>query len=119
MEHPDPKIQKNQKQFLEKCPPEQREFHEKLFRIGNATYRYHQLAQKSEPTVEYFLEWLQGLPENIRKDMSEMGFDRCKTMLPFTRYVNERNDVGMDQFLKENLTLQDYEAYKESGENLD
>lgn len=118
MKHPNQKIQKNQKQFLEKLPPEKREFHAQLFRIGNTTYRYHQLAADAEPTIKYYNEWLEGLPENIKKGMKEMGFERCKTVLPFTRYVNERNDIGLEQFLKENLTIQDYEAHLETGDNL-
>jgi hypothetical protein len=82
-----------------------------LFRIGNATYRYHQLATESEPTEEYYFEWLQGLPENIRKDMKERGFEGCKNILSFTRYVNERNDIGMDEYLKENLSPEDFKAH--------
>ena len=49
--------------------------------------------------------------------MEEKGFEECKSVLPFTRYVNERNDIGLDEFLKENLTIQDYEAHKKMGEN--
>ena len=118
MEHPLEKYRISQKKFLESCPPEERDWHAQFFRIGNATFSYHQLAANSEPTIEYFKEWLEGLPENIRKDMEEKGFEECKSVLPFTRYVNERNDVGLDQFLKENLTIQDYEAHKKMGGNL-
>jgi len=111
MKHPEEKYNKNQAKYLEKCSPEQREFHAQLFRIGNATYRYHQLATESEPTEEYYFEWLQGLPENIRKDMKERGFEGCKNILSFTRYVNERNDIGMDEYLKENLSPEDFKAH--------
>ncbi len=38
MKHPDPKIQKKQEEFLKNCPPKDREFHARLFRIGNTSY---------------------------------------------------------------------------------
>lgn len=88
MKHPIKKRHDNQAEFLIKCPSELKEFHAQLFRLGNATYRYHryhQIASQLEPTEDYFLEWLEALPENIRKDMKEKGFEQCKTMLPFTR----------------------------------
>jgi hypothetical protein len=65
----------------------------------------------------YFDEWLCGLQENIKDIMRSKGFEGCKTILPFTRYVNERNDVGMDEWMKENLSDEDYKAYKAQGKD--
>lgn len=112
MNHPDPQIQQNLEEFLKRCPENQRDFHAMLFRIGNATYRYHQLAASASDIPEsYFKEWLEGLPANIRVNMEREGFERCKTMLPFTRYVNERRDIGMDDWMKEHLSEEDYSVY--------
>jgi len=33
--------------------------------------------------------------------MRMLGFEACKTMIPFTRYVNERNDIGMRDWMQE------------------
>ncbi len=44
----------------------------------------------------------------MRKD----GFEACKTVLPFTRYIMEKNDVGMEEFVKENMGDEDYAEYK-------
>lgn len=52
-----------------------------------------------------------GTPENISKDMKEKGFEYCKRSLPFTRYINEKNDIGMDEFVK-SLMGEEYEEYK-------
>ena len=112
MKHPNPKIQERQDEFLKNANPEEREFHEKLFRIGNAYYVYHQNAGEKEIPIEYFNEWLSGLPEPIKSDMKNRGFDECKTILPFTRYVNERRDVGMDDWMKEHLSESDFEFYR-------
>jgi len=117
MKHPNPEIQKNQEKFLEECPEDQKIFHERLFRIGNTTIAYHQHALNvSNKTQEiYFKEWLEGLPSHISADMREKGLQKCKTMLPFTRYVNERNDIGMEEFMKEHLSEEDFNYYKEMG----
>ncbi len=117
MKHPSEKCQKNQEEFLKKCPEGEREFHAQLFRIGNATYRYHQLA--SQPDIKslrlYYEEWLEGLPKNIQVAMRNQGFEACQNHIPFTRYVNERTDIGMDEWLKQHLSQEDYKAWSEQG----
>lgn len=114
MKHPLKKCQISQAEFLKNCPPEEREFHEYMFRIGNASYIYHTQANKdvSEETLRvYYEEWLEGLPDNIRKGMKAKGFEGCKTTAPFTRYVNERSDIGMTDWMKEHLSESDFKEW--------
>lgn len=115
MKHPNPQIQQNQEEFLKQLPEEERSFHAALFRVGNAAYRYHQLANTTEindKTLQlYFREWLDGLPINIRISLEEKGFEYCKTTMSFTRYVNERQDIGMDEWMKEHLSEDDYKQW--------
>lgn len=116
MEHPNPECRKKQQEFLKNCPPEERELHARLFRCGNAAYVYHQLAkapQNKDSLKLYYEEWLQGLPSNIAEDMKKKGFEVCRTMFPFTRYVNERADIGMRDWMKEHLSEEDYNYYIE------
>ena len=117
MKHPNPKIQKNQDDFLEKCPENEREFHARIFRIGNATIYYHRLADCANDTTLrlYFREWLEGLPVHIREDMERKRWEKCKTMLPFTRYVNECSNIGMDEWMKEHLCEEDFAYYKKQS----
>ena len=114
MTHPDKQIQMNQAIFLNERPPEEREYHATMFRIGNAVYIYNQLAFETSQKKQkmYYAEWLEGLPDNIRKSMEQRGFEGCKTSFPFTRYVNERNDIGMDEWMREHLSPEDYQWYK-------
>jgi len=114
MIHPNPLNQKNQRDFLLQCSPTEREYHASIFRIGNAAFVYHQLASETSLTKlkSFYLEWLEGLPSNIRKDVEKKGFEKCRTMWPFARYVNERNDVGMDEWMKKHLSDEDYDFYK-------
>jgi hypothetical protein len=111
MKHPNKEQQDNQKKFLAKLPKDQREEHARLFRFGNASYIYHQEAEELEPTETDFEEWLTGLPENIRSDMRNRGFESCKSIISFTRYVMEKNDIGMDEWMKQHLSESDYKEY--------
>ena len=116
MKHPDPKIQLNQDNFLKECHDDQKEFHARLFRIGNAAFIYHRQASSTNKfTEEYFHEWVDGLPTNMKTDMEKKGFEACKTMLPFTRYVNERCDIGMDEWMKNHLSDDDFKFWLDSG----
>lgn len=114
MEHPNKEQRENQARMLEQLPKELREEHAQMFRLGNAAYAYHLLASEElEPTEEDFEEWLGGLPEKVSADMKAKGFDQCKGILSFTRYVMEKNDIGMDQWMEQNLSEEDYRAYIE------
>ena len=61
------------------------------------------MAQDLKPTTADWTEWLEGLPEPIQAHMRELGFDDCKKVLSFSRYVLEKHDQGLDQFLVEKL----------------
>ncbi|KAA5541977.1 hypothetical protein [Adhaeribacter rhizoryzae] len=111
IKHPDEKCNFQQEQFLANCPESERRFHELLFTNGNISYRYHMQAKEFSPTVKDYEEWLEGLPENIRKSMQEKGFESCKTILSFTRYVNEKNDIGMDEYIRQQMGAEDYAEY--------
>ena len=114
--HPDPECRERQIEFLNNCPEGELELHARLFRWGNAAYRYYQLASSTNYTrMKFFYEeWLQGLPADVSADMKKKGFEGCKEMLPFARYVNERKDIGMDEWMKEHLSSVDYKSYKEN-----
>lgn len=112
VKHPIAEINQNQEQFIASCTPEQRQFHELMFTHGNITYRYHNDAKRFDPTQEDYKEWLEGLPQNIKVGMSKLGFEGCKTVLPFTRYVMEKNDIGLEEYIQLHMDADDYEEYK-------
>ena len=58
MEHPNKEFRERQAKMLEQLPENLREEHARNFRLGNAVYIYHSLANKElEPTEEDFEEW--------------------------------------------------------------
>ncbi len=111
MEHPIRENRENQARFLEEIEEGQRPFHAQLFRLGNAAYIYHARSDEFEPTKIDFTEWLGGLPTNIRKDMEIKGFELCKGVLSFSRYVMEKNDIGMTEWMKQNLNEKDFKKF--------
>ena len=148
MRHPIEKYNQHQADVLASLPDEQREWMARMFRIGNATYCYHNrvkdlavfdtgqpdtaqdllewleplinLSTKSRSAREllgvYFEEYLAGLPhEGLRRAEEERGLDEAKRSFPFRRYVLERHDMGMDEFMRLNLSQEDYAFYVESS----
>lgn len=113
VKHPLETCNQQQNDFLISCPNEQRRYHELMFNYGNAVYQYHTKAEGYQPNEDDFNEWLDGLPEHIRNDMKNKGFESCKTVLPFTRYVNEKNDLGLEEFVIKLMGENLYKEYKD------
>lgn len=109
VKHPLEEMNINQENFVQSVSENDREFHELLFSYGNAVYVYHGL--DIEPTLQDYKEWLEGLDQVIRTDMENRGFEKCKTILSFTRYVRERKDIGMEEFVKEKMGKEEYQKY--------
>lgn len=67
----------------------------------------------------YFEEYLSGLAgESIRNAERARGLDEVKRSFPFRRYVLERHDVGLHEFLQLNLSADDYAFHVECGKPL-
>lgn len=116
MKHPNPECQRKQEEILKNLPQKEREMQARSFRFANAAYIYHQEAGKElseEKLKVYYEEWLHGLPAHIATTMKEKGTDYCRNAMPFTRYVNERNDRGFRDWMKEHLSEEDYRYYIE------
>ena len=84
---------------------------DQFFRVSKAIADYH----KQEPTMlteDIFEEWISGLEEPMKGDFTEKGFEQSKTALPFRRYALERNNQGMRDYMRSNLSAADFEYYK-------
>ncbi len=150
MRHPLDEYNQRQAETLAQLPEDQREYMARMFRIGNATYCYHNrvkdlsvfgstdtspkdlvewLEQQLLPLTEsrsareflqaYFEEYLEGLPhEGMRRVMREEGLEKAKRSFPFRPYVLERHDIGMDEFLRQHLSPEDYAYHVVIGESV-
>lgn len=66
----------------------------------------------------YWQEYLDGLTDDrLRRSEKETGLDKAKSSLPFRRYVLERHNIGMDEFLRLNLSTEDYAFHRASGQS--
>lgn len=110
VKHPDAECNQQQELFIAQLDDSQRRYHELLFCHGNASFLYHKQAQAFDPTEIDFQEWLDGLPDNVKAEFERRGFEECKRVLSFARYVNEKNDIGMDQYVKQ-LMGDDFDEY--------
>ena len=64
----------------------------------------------------YWDEYLEGLPhEGLRRAEKEAGLDHAKKSFGFRRYVLERHDIGMDEFLRQHLSDEDYAFHRSAG----
>lgn len=115
--HPLDKYHQSQLAFLAALPEAQRAYHARLFRLGNASYRYQQQAA-GEVTEDDFRHWLEGLPEKMRLAMERDGFVASKNSLPLRRHALERRDLGHDAFLQAILSPEDWTYQQELAQSL-
>lgn len=113
--HPDPKCQRNQRAYLDAALDEEvRKMLAFTFRTGNVTMHYCR-SQQAEPTPEDYADWLEGLPETNRRYNARQGFEKSKTVLGLRRHAAERNDLGLDAYMKESVSPQDYAEWRKLG----
>ena len=101
--HPLEKYHQSQLDFLAALPEAPRAYHARLFRLGNASYRYQKQAA-GEVTEDDFCHWLEGLPEKMRVVMERDGFEASKNSQPLRRHALERRNLGYNAFLQIALT---------------
>ncbi|MDO7877749.1 hypothetical protein Q5H93_23635 [Hymenobacter sp. ASUV-10] len=110
--HPFDEQHQSQLALLHSLPEALRADHARLFRLGNAAFRYQQQAE-GEVTEDDFQDWLVGLPEKMRAAMAREGFEKNKTAWPVRRHALERRDKGYDAFMQSVLSAEDW-AYEQS-----
>lgn len=110
--HPDDGCHNSQKELLRSQEnPEECARLAQLLRWGNATYCYYH-HHHIEATEADYLEWLEGLPVGPQAAMRALGFEENKDSLPLRRYVLEKNDVGLSEFLQVVLSATDWRDYQ-------
>jgi hypothetical protein len=115
IKHPDETCNINQAEMLKSLNPEMRIFHGRLLNQANATFQYYN--QNILPNQEDYEEWLEGLNEPMKSDFKESGFESCKNQLSLRRYVLEKNDFGLDEFVNRLLKPEDIIYFEEQRKN--
>ncbi|MDO7848502.1 hypothetical protein Q5H92_19200 [Hymenobacter sp. M29] len=109
--HPLDKYHQSQLEFLAALPEEQRAEHARLFRLGNASYRYQQQAVGVITKADY-LDWLEGLSAKMRRVVEQEGFELSKGSLALRRHALERRDQGYSSFMQAILSPEDWDYQK-------
>ena len=86
---------------------------ERLEFIGKIAVQYYNQV-KFNPTQIDFKLWIESLKEPMKSDFKKQGLENCKGVLNFKRFILEMNDFGMDEYMKEKLSKEDYEFWMQS-----
>ena len=81
---------------------------ERLIRIGHTCNDYYKQLNSNELTEEDFNLWIESLEEPMRSSFKSKGLDNCRGVLNFQRFILELQDIGLDEYLKNNLTEEDF-----------
>lgn len=81
--------------------------HEQLLRIGKVCKEYYNQSDVKFTENDYNL-WIDSLDEPMKSGFRKKGFEDCKGVLNFRRFVLELNDKGMNEFLKQYLSPEGY-----------
>jgi hypothetical protein len=87
---------------------------EDLIKISKTFTDYYKQLNPEDLTEENFKLWIESLQEPMRTAFNKKGLRLCKGVLNFQRFILELNDLGLDEFLKENLTPEEYSFYMDS-----
>lgn len=105
--HPLPRLHEQQVESLQQLPETERTEQAQLLRVGNAAYRYHQLADGQLREAD-FQHWLAGLPPRMRQAMATAGFAAAVNNWAFRRHLLERCDLGYAAFMQQILSAEDW-----------
>ncbi|GAA4506935.1 hypothetical protein GCM10023172_36820 [Hymenobacter ginsengisoli] len=105
--HPLDKYHHSQLEFLAALPEAQRAEHARLFRLGNASYRYQQQAVGQITEADY-LDWHEGLRANMRRAVEPEVCEQSKNSLALRRHALERRDQGHSTFMQAILLPEDW-----------
>lgn len=79
-----------------------------LIRIGLTCNDYYKQLNAKDLTEESFKLWIESLEEPMRSSFKNKGLEDCRGVLNFQRFILELQDKGLDEYLKNNLTEEDF-----------
>ena len=87
----------------------------KLTCIIQAASAFYTQAE-AEPAPQHFEDWLNSLEEPLRGSFREKGFEACKGVLSFRRFVAGRNHLDMEAYMCQHLSPEDYAFWQQQDE---
>lgn len=103
----------SQLKYLSQFEGETRIEMELTLRIGIVTSQYHKGdGIKFEPTAQDWEDWLGGLPERAANIFRKDGFEKGILAFPFRRFYMELNDLGLEEYMARNLSIEELAVWK-------
>ena len=85
---------------------------ERLIRIGHIFTAYYKQLNPQDLTEDNFRLWIEGLHDPMKTVFTKKGLQDCRGVVAFQRFILELQDNGLEEYLKKELTEEDYIFYK-------
>jgi hypothetical protein len=89
---------------------------DKLIRIGKVVNSYYYQLKKKEITEEKFSLWIESLQDPMKKHFKDKGLEKCSGVLNFQRFILELQDNGLEEYLKNELSDEDFTYWTDHSE---
>lgn len=80
--------------------------------FDSAIMDYYKQLKKESISITEFNLWLDSLTEPMKTHFTIKGIENCKGVLNLQRFVLELRNIPLDDFLKDRLTKEEFNAYK-------
>ena len=80
-------------------------------RIVQTITAYYSQLKAQEITETQFSLWIESLQEPMRTSFKAKGLGYCRGVLNLQRFILELQDKGLEEYLKNELTEDEYKLY--------
>lgn len=85
---------------------------EQFTRISKQITKYYQ-DMPVKPRQGDWITWVDNLKEPMKTGFKKLGFVKSKNSIPFLRFFLESQGHGLRDYLKQNLSEEDFTYYKD------
>ena len=86
----------------------------KLVKISKVVISYYE-KHHFAPSENDFKLWIESLRNPIKEHFKAKGLNDCKGVLDFKRFYFELRDISLEDYLKINLSSEDYQLWKDKN----
>lgn len=81
---------------------------DKMITIGRVVRGYYDQLTAKDLTKQDFYLWINSLHDPIKSHFMAKGLEGCREVLNFQRFMLEMQDKGLNEYMKERLTEEDF-----------
>jgi hypothetical protein len=80
-------------------------------KINTAILSYYSLLDINTITEDEYKLWIESLEEPMKKHFSSKSLEHNKGVLNLQRFILELRDISLEEFMRDNLTEEEYILY--------